>query len=26
VDGIHLSQAGNRWVAEMFVAAIEKRR
>jgi lysophospholipase L1-like esterase len=26
VDGIHLSQAGNMWVAEMFVAAIEKRR
>ena len=26
VDGIHLSQAGNIWVADMFVAAIEKRR
>ena len=26
VDGIHLSQAGNRWVADKFVAAIEKRR
>jgi lysophospholipase L1-like esterase len=26
VDGIHLSQAGNIWVAEMFVAAVEKRR
>jgi len=26
VDGIHLSQAGNIWVADMFMAAIEKRR
>jgi len=26
VDGIHLSQAGNRWVAEQFCAAIEARR
>jgi lysophospholipase L1-like esterase len=26
VDGIHLSQAGNRWVAEKFMAAIEARR
>jgi len=26
VDGIHLTQAGNIWVADMFVAAIEKRR
>ncbi len=26
VDGIHLSQAGNVWVADKFVAAIEKRR
>jgi len=26
VDGIHLSQAGNRWVAEKFCAAIEARR
>lgn len=25
-DGIHLTQAGNRWVAEQFCAAIEKRR
>ena len=26
VDGIHLTQAGNRWVAERFCAAIEARR
>lgn len=26
VDGIHLTQAGNRWVAERFAAAIEARR
>jgi lysophospholipase L1-like esterase len=26
VDGIHLSQAGNVWVAERFAAAIEERR
>jgi hypothetical protein len=26
VDGIHLTQAGNRWVAEKFLAAIEARR
>lgn len=26
VDGIHLSQAGNVWVAEKFAAAIEARR
>lgn len=26
VDGIHLSQEGNRWVAEKFAAAIEARR
>jgi len=26
VDGIHLSQAGNVWVAERFAAAIEARR
>jgi lysophospholipase L1-like esterase len=26
VDGIHLSQAGNRWVADKFCAAIEARR
>lgn len=26
VDGIHLSQAGNRWVAERFAEAIEHRR
>jgi lysophospholipase L1-like esterase len=26
VDGIHLTQAGNIWVADMFAAAIEKRR
>ena len=26
VDGIHLSQAGNVWVADRFVAAIEERR
>jgi lysophospholipase L1-like esterase len=26
VDGIHLTQGGNVWVAEMFLAAIEKRR
>jgi lysophospholipase L1-like esterase len=26
VDGIHLTQAGNRWVAEQFAAAIEARR
>jgi lysophospholipase L1-like esterase len=26
VDGIHLTQAGNRWVAEKFAAAIEARR
>ncbi len=26
VDGIHLSQAGNTWVAERFAAAIEERR
>jgi len=26
VDGIHLSQAGNIWVGDRFVAAIEKRR
>ena len=26
VDGIHLSQGGNVWVADMFGAAIEKRR
>jgi lysophospholipase L1-like esterase len=26
VDGIHLSQAGNKWVAERFCAAIEARR
>jgi lysophospholipase L1-like esterase len=26
VDGIHLSQAGNQWVAERFAAAIEERR
>src|SRR5262245_21950268 len=25
-DGIHLTQAGNRWVAERFAAAIEARR
>jgi hypothetical protein len=25
-DGIHLTQAGNRWVAERFCAAIEARR
>ncbi len=26
VDGIHISQAGNQWVAEKFCAAIEARR
>jgi len=26
VDGIHLTQAGNLWVAERFAAAIEARR
>ena len=26
VDGIHLTQSGNKWVADRFVAAIEKRR
>ncbi len=26
VDGIHLSQGGNKWVAEQFCAAIEARR
>ena len=26
VDGIHLTQAGNVWVAERFAAAIEARR
>jgi len=26
IDGIHLTQAGNRWVAEKFAAAIEARR
>jgi len=26
VDGIHLTQDGNRWVAEKFAAAIEARR
>lgn len=26
VDGIHLTQAGNKWVAEKFAAAIEARR
>jgi hypothetical protein len=26
VDGIHLTQSGNRWVAEQFLAAIERRR
>lgn len=26
VDGIHLTQAGNRWVADKFLAAIEARR
>lgn len=26
VDGIHLTQAGNKWVAERFAAAIETRR
>ena len=26
VDGIHLTQAGNTWVAERFAAAIEARR
>ena len=26
VDGIHLTQDGNRWVAERFAAAIEARR
>jgi len=26
VDGIHLSQEGNRWVAEQFAQAIEARR
>ena len=26
VDGIHLTQAGNLWVAEKFAAAIEARR
>lgn len=26
VDGIHLTQAGNKWVAEKFCAAIEARR
>ncbi len=26
VDGIHLTQSGNRWVAEKFAAAIEARR
>jgi len=26
VDGIHLTQEGNRWVAERFAAAIEGRR
>ena len=26
VDGIHLTQAGNRWVADRFAAAIEARR
>lgn len=26
VDGIHLSQEGNRWVAERFADAIEARR
>jgi lysophospholipase L1-like esterase len=25
-DGIHLTQAGNVWVAERFAAAIEARR
>lgn len=25
-DGIHLTQAGNKWVAEKFAAAIEARR
>jgi lysophospholipase L1-like esterase len=25
-DGIHLTQAGNKWVAEKFLAAIEARR
>ena len=25
-DGIHLTQAGNHWVAEKFLAAIEARR
>ena len=25
-DGIHLTQAGNVWVAEKFAAAIEARR
>lgn len=25
-DGIHLTQAGNKWVAEKFAAAIEGRR
>ena len=26
VDGIHLTQAGNLWVADMFATTIEKRR
>lgn len=26
VDGIHLTQEGNRWVAERFLTAIEQRR
>ena len=25
-DGIHLTQAGNKWVAEKFLTAIEARR